>query len=377
MKNTKISISIIAVVFAVIFTGCSKSADNSFSPVNKPEPTIAAENAQLKEPTPAASPTQLQAPTQAAEPTQAPVSVQSSENESKTEGALSSMVDISNAYMSVLTITEDCPTDATLKNADTAYGTVVHKTYDSKTTGLTRGVNVILPPNYDESKKYPVVYVLHGIFGNEHSMIDSNNKLIEISANLAADGKAKEMIIVSPDMYAKTDVNQQPGFTQEAISPYDNFINDLTNDLMPFIEETYSVLTGRENQAIVGFSMGGREALYICFTRPDLFGYVMGIAPAPGLTPGKDWAMSHPGQMTEDELKIKNSDETPYLIMVCAGTNDGVVGKFPKSYHEIMERNGVNHIWYEVSGADHDARTIRSGIYNFFSSIFKAEDFNK
>lgn len=377
MKNTKISISIIAVVFAVIFTGCSKSADNSFSPVNKPEPTIAAENAQLKEPTPAASPTQLQAPTQAAKPTQAPVSVQSSENESKTEGALSSMVDISNAYMSVLTITEDCPTDATLKNADTAYGTVVHKTYDSKTTGLTRGVNVILPPNYDESKKYPVVYVLHGIFGNEHSMIDSNNKLIEISANLAADGKAKEMIIVSPDMYAKTDVNQQPGFTQEAISPYDNFINDLTNDLMPFIEETYSVLTGRENQAIVGFSMGGREALYICFTRPDLFGYVMGIAPAPGLTPGKDWAMSHPGQMTEDELKIKNSDETPYLIMVCAGTNDGVVGKFPKSYHEIMERNGVNHIWYEVSGADHDARTIRSGIYNFFSSIFKAEDFNK
>lgn len=377
MKNTKISISIIAVVFAVIFTGCSKSADNSFSPVNKPEPTKAAENAQLKEPTPAASPTQLQAPTQAAKPTQAPVSVQSSENESKTEGALSSMVDISNAYMSVLTITEDCPTDATLKNADTAYGTVVHKTYDSKTTGLTRGVNVILPPNYDESKKYPVVYVLHGIFGNEHSMIDSNNKLIEISANLAADGKAKEMIIVSPDMYAKTDVNQQPGFTQEAISPYDNFINDLTNDLMPFIEETYSVLTGRENQAIVGFSMGGREALYICFTRPDLFGYVMGIAPAPGLTPGKDWAMSHPGQMTEDELKIKNSDETPYLIMVCAGTNDGVVGKFPKSYHEIMERNGVNHIWYEVSGADHDARTIRSGIYNFFSSIFKAEDFNK
>jgi enterochelin esterase-like enzyme len=377
MKNTKISISIIAVVFAVIFTGCSKSADNSFSPVNKPEPTIAAENAQLKEPTPAASPTQLQAPTQAAKPTQAPVSVQSSENESKTEGALSSMVDISNAYMSVLTITEDCPTDATLKNADTAYGTVVHKTYDSKTTGLTRGVNVILPPNYDESKKYPVVYVLHGIFGNEHSMIDSNNKLIEISANLAADGKAKEMIIVSPDMYAKTDVNQQPGFTQEAISPYDNFINDLTNDLMPFIEETYSVLTGRENQAIVGFSMGGREALYIGFTRPDLFGYVMGIAPAPGLTPGKDWAMSHPGQMAEDELKIKNSDETPYLIMVCAGTNDGVVGKFPKSYHEIMERNGVNHIWYEVSGADHDARTIRSGIYNFFSSIFKAEDFNK
>lgn len=81
----------------------------------------------------------------------------------------------------------------------------------------------------------------------------------------------------------------------EGIAPYDNFINDLANDLMPFIEENYSVLTGRENQAIAGFSMGGREALYIGFTRPDLFGYVLAIAPAPGLTPGTDWAMTHPG----------------------------------------------------------------------------------
>lgn len=377
MKNFKIRTGIIAIVIAIIFSGCSKSADNNSSPVNKPEPTISADIAQAEEHTAAAIPTPLQLPTPEPTPTQAATAIQSSENESKTEGALSSMVDISNAYMSAIAITEDCPNDATLKKADTVYGTVVHKSYDSKTTGLTRGVNVILPPDYDESKKYPVVYVLHGIFGNEHSMIDSNNKLIEISANLAAEGKAKEMIIVSPDMYAKSDVNQQPGFTQEAIIPYDNFINDLTNDLMPFIEKTYSVLTGRENQAIVGFSMGGREALYIGFSRPDLFGYVMGIAPAPGLTPGKDWAMSHPGQMAENELRIKNSDETPYLIMLCAGTNDGVVGKFPKSYHEIMERNGVNHIWYEVSGADHDARTIRSGIYNFFSSIFKAENFNK
>ena len=97
---------------------------------------------------------------------------------------------------------------------------------------------------------------------------------------------------------------------------YDNFINDLTNDLMPFIEENYSVLTGRENQAIAGFSMGGREALYIGFTRPDLFGYVLAIAPAPGLTPGTDWALAHPGQMQEDELRIKTL-MIP-LILLCS-----------------------------------------------------------
>jgi|GEM_PF-411944 len=378
MKNGKrLSIAIIAAVFTFILAGCLKSADDVASPAatQKPEPTQAVEELQPKEPASTATPTIAPAPTEMPEEAKAPTSEQATENEDKPEDSYESMIDISNAYMSAITVTEDSPSDYMAKKADRTYGTVVHKTYASKTTGLTRGVNIILPPNYDESKKYPVVYLLHGIFGNEHSMLEGNF-LIEISGNLAAEGKTKEMIIVLPDMFAKTDINQQPSLTQEGMLIYDNFINDLVNDLMPFIEENYSVLAGRENQAIAGFSMGGREALYIGFTRPDLFGYILAIAPAPGLTPGKDWALNHPGQMQEDELRIKDSDETPYLIMLCSGTNDRVVGTFPKSYHDIMERNGVNHIWYEVSGADHDNRTIRSGLYNFFSSIFKAEDFN-
>lgn len=381
MKSSKIlSIAIIAAMLTYILAGCSKSADNVASPAStqKPEPTQTVDETQSTqpgEPAATAAPTIAPAITEIPEVTESPDSGDTAGNELKSEGSYESMVDISNAYMSAITVTEDCPSDLMAKKADRTYGTVVHKTYDSKTTGLTRGVNIILPPNYDEFKKYPVVYLLHGIFGNEYSMLDGNY-LAEISGNLAAEGKAKEMIIVLPDMFAKTDKNQQPTLTQEGMLIYDNFINDLVNDLMPFIQDNYSVLTGRENQAIAGFSMGGREALYIGFTRPDLFGYILAVSPAPGLTPGKDWALDHPGQMQEDELKIKNSDETPYLIMLCCGTNDRVVTTFPKSYHDIMERNGVNHIWYEISGADHDNRAIRSGLYNFFSSIFKAEDFN-
>lgn len=51
--------------------------------------------------------------------------------------------------------------------------------------------------------------------------------------------------------------------------------------------------------------------------------------------------------------------------MVCCGTNDSVVGRFPLSYHEIMEKNEVVHLWYEVPGADHNDQAIRSGLYNF------------
>jgi len=382
-KSKKLSIYIITALLVVILAGCAKSSDDAPSAdTQTPAPTVTVLN-QAEEPTATAEPGSVPTPEPVLpEPTvtppaaEAPADEQSADNEAKQEGTFESMIDISNAYMSAITVTEDCPSDVIIKKADRSYGKVVHKNYDSKTTGLTRGVNVILPPDYDESKKYPVLYLLHGIFGNEHSMLEGNN-LLEISSNLAAEGKAKEMIIVLPDMFAKTDANQQPSLTQEGMLIYDNFINDLVNDLMPFIEDNFSVLTGRENQAIGGFSMGGREALYIGFTRPDLFGYILAIAPAPGLTPGRDWALNHPGQMQEDELVIKNSDEMPYLIMLCAGTNDSVVGAFPKSYHNIMERNGVRHIWYEISGANHDNRAIRSGLYNFFSSIFKAENYTR
>lgn len=260
----------------------------------------------------------------------------------------------------------DCPKAVCERVADRQYGTVERITYHSQTTGLDRGANVLLPPGYSADRKYPVLYFLHGIFGDENSMIgDGNNKIPEILGNLAAEGKAGEMIVVFPNMYATSDPDQKPGFDSKAIAPYDNFINDLVNDLIPYIESNYAASTAKEDRAIIGFSMGGRESLFIGVNRPDLFSCIGAISPAPGLTPAKDWAMEHPGQMEESELKITDEANLPKLLMVCCGTNDGVVGRFPASYHEILERNGMEHLWYEVPGADHNDQAIRSGLYNF------------
>ena len=272
----------------------------------------------------------------------------------------------------IIEIEEDCPVETYEKRENVEYGTVHHVTYFSTTTNSERGFNIILPPNYSEDKKYPLIFLLHGIFGNEHVLIDdANNKIVEILGNLKADGKAKEMIMVLPNMYATSDPNMQPSFDPKSVLPYDNFINDLVNDLLPYIREHYSVLTDRDNQAIAGFSMGGRETLFIGLSRPDIFGYVCAIAPAPGLVPGKDWAMEHPGQLQEPEAKFKEGAELPHLLMVCCGSQDGTVGQFPKSYHELFDRNGVKHLWYEVPGADHNSQAIRSGLNNFIKTIFK------
>ena len=225
--------------------------------------------------------------------------------------------------MNGITVETECPLSSYEKRDDVTYPEVVHETYFSTTTGLDRGANVVLPPNYNASKKYPVLYLLHGIFGNEFVHLqDGDRKLLELLGNLTADGLAEEMIVVLPHMYATSDPNQQPAFTVEATKPYDNFINDLVTDLMPFIAGKYSVYTDRDHQAVAGFSMGGRESLFIGFTRPDLFNYIGAIAPAPGATPAQDWAMTHPGQMQEHEMTFAGKDYAAKLVMVCCGSND-------------------------------------------------------
>ena len=316
-----------------------------------------------------AKPSEAEAPTDAPEatpteaPTPTPLEVFTGSAEIHAESA---------AFMSAMEISLHCPSSANTENPDVTYGTIEHHTYESKTTGLVRGVNVLVPAGYDENKMYPVLYLLHGIFGNEYSFTNDPNMKIElITGNLIASGEAEDMIVVFPDMFAKTRADHEPGFNVESYLAYDNFINDFINDLIPFIESTYSTLTDREHRAIAGFSMGGRESLFIGMTRPDLVAYCTAFAPAPGLTPGKDFGGDHQGQLQEDELVVKDMDNMLKILMVDCGTNDSVVGKFPLSYHNIMTTNQVNHIWYEVPGADHDSKTIQSGYYNFLRYVFK------
>lgn len=263
----------------------------------------------------------------------------------------------------------ECPASATAKREGTEYSDFVHFTYYSETCGMERGANVLLPVGYSEEKKYPVLYMLHGIFGDENSFKGDVN-MKTVWANMAADGITEEMIVVFPNMYAKTEPDQAPAFTAEACLPYDNFVNDLVNDLMPYMEANYSILTGRENTAVAGFSMGGRETLYISLLHPELFAYACAISPAPGLVPGADMFMSHPGSMTEEEVRYADGVIQPEILILC-GTKDSVVGTFPKEYHELMEKNGIAHTWYEVPGADHDNRAIMSGVYNFLCRVFK------
>lgn len=238
-------------------------------------------------------------------------------------------------------------------------------TYYSQTAERDTPVNVLLPADYSEDKKYPVLYILHGYYNNEDWMTMDIVHISTMLTNLVADGEAQEMIIVCPYIYCSKDMPYCTGMDTQNTLNYDNFINDMMTDLMPFIEENFSVAQGKENTAITGFSMGGRESLFIGVSHPERFGYVGAVCAAPGLTNGTGF----PWMLEEDQLTF--GENKPELILLSAAENDGVVGANPAKYKEIFLNNGEELIWHSMSRTGHDPSSVTPHLYNYFRMIFQ------
>jgi len=248
------------------------------------------------------------------------------------------------------------------------YGELKEISYESKTTGTTRKANIILPPGYDESKKYPVLYLLHGIGGDHNEWLGAEP--VNVLSNLVADGDAVPMIVVIPNVRARANDEGNPSdiYTLEHYKAFDNFINDLRDDLMPYIEANYPVLTGKENTAIAGLSMGGRESLFIGFSMPETFGYIGAFTPAPGLLVYTNFGVSEDGMFTKETFKLPEGSDN--FVMINAGESDDIVKQFPQTYYDTLEENGVESVFYVTEGG-HDFTVWKNGLYNFAKEIFK------
>lgn len=257
-------------------------------------------------------------------------------------------------------VVEYDPVDVRSEKAGVQYGEIQQKSYYSQFCGREKKYNVLLPAGYTTSKKYPVMYVMHGYWENQDRMIIKGNSDMytrQMVGNLIASGEAKEMILVFPYIYSSQSQNDCSAMDDTNNIAYDNFDTVLTTELMPLIEKDYSVATGRENTAITGFSMGGRESLNIGQKHPDLFGYVGAICPAPGAT---------------GQWKFASEEAAPSLIFITAGGNDDVVYTTPNGYHENFTKNNVPHIWHYVNGGYHGDNSIHAHLYNFVKAAFKA-----
>ncbi|MCF7974777.1 MAG: hypothetical protein K9N55_13245 [Phycisphaerae bacterium] len=228
--------------------------------------------------------------------------------------------------------------------------------YDSKTVGTRRKMQVYTPPGYSAAKKYPVLYLLHGIGGDENewqNLCKPNN----ILDNLIADGKAEPMIVVMPNGRAQVN-DRAEGNVYQTAPAFANFENDLLKDVIPAIEARYSVTADREHRALAGLSMGGGQSLNFGLGHMDTFAYVGGFSSAPNT--------KAPAELVPDPAATRAKLKLLYLS---CGNQDGLI-RISQGVHNYLKAENIPHIWH-VDSHGHDADTWSKNLYNFAQQIFK------
>ena len=171
--------------------------------------------------------------------------------------------------------------------------------YEAKTLdGRERRMRVYTPPDYDAgNKRYPVLYLFHGAGDWDVAWTDVGRANL-IMDNLIAEGKAKPMIVVMPSIFQQAALgagamataagrgaggrgNAQPAGQDDA------FTKELLVDIMPLIQKRYRILTGPDNTAIAGLSMGGAQTLRSGLAHVDTFHYIVALSAAVGMGGGR------------------------------------------------------------------------------------------
>jgi len=239
-----------------------------------------------------------------------------------------------------------------------SHGKIDSVTYHSTTVGTDRKALVYTPPGYSSDKKYPVLYLLHGIGGDEKEWLHGGHPEI-ILDNLYAEHRVEPMIVVMPNGRAMKDDRPVGNiFDRDKVEAFANFEKDLLNDLIPFIGKNYPVKTDRDDRAIAGLSMGGGQSLNFGLGNLDKFAWVGGFSSAPNT--------KKPEELVPDPAKAK---EQLKLLWISCGDKDGLIS-FSQRTHNFLKKNDVPHIYY-VDHGYHDFKVWKNSLYMFSQLLFK------
>jgi len=253
------------------------------------------------------------------------------------------------------------PAGFDVAKSDIPHGTISTITYPSKTVGNDRKAVIYTPPGYSKSKKYPVLYLLHGIGGDEKEWLNGGHPEV-ILDNLYAQGKVAPMIVVMPNGRAMKD--DSPGdniFAPDKVAAFATFEQDLLNDIIPYIEKNYPVIKNRENRAIAGLSMGGGQTLNFGFADMDKFAWMGAFSAAPNT--------KQPKELLPDPQQAKKMK----LIWISCGDKDGLIGNSTRT-SDYLKENGIPHILRITPGGVHDFKEWKDNLYRFSQLIFKPVD---
>jgi enterochelin esterase-like enzyme len=279
-------------------------------------------------------------------------------------------------------------------------GTVERIEYPSKVTGGMRPAMVYTPPGYSPARRYPVLYLLHGIGGNEThwTQFGAADSILD---NLVAANRAVPMIVVMPNGRASNEPStsfagrggrrgdgrgaagdatgqagqRQTGAAQPAargpggrlggaamgveFEAYAAFERELIGDLIPFIESRYSVQADREHRALAGLSMGGGQSLNFGLGNLDAFAWVGGFSSAPNTSP--------PTELVPDAAATRRQLK---LLWVSCGDQDSLFN-ISEGLHDHLAAQDVPHVWHIDVGGGHTFPVWKNDLYHFSTLLFR------
>ena len=251
------------------------------------------------------------------------------------------------------------------------HGTVSRIWYDSPALGLERRMTVYTPAGYETSgKRYPVLYLLHGMGGDEEAWI-SLGRTAQILDNLIAQGKAKPMIVVMPNGNASQEA--APGESSRGMVPptmqlpktMEGSYEQAFPEIVKFIDKNYRTIKSKSGRAIAGLSMGGFHSLHISKQYPDMFNYI-GLFSA-AIMPNKE--VSSPiYENMEEKLKVQ-FDKNPALYWIAIGKTDFLY-KANEEYRKLLDEKGYKYTYYE-SDEGHIWKNWRIYLTEFVPMLFR------
>jgi enterochelin esterase-like enzyme len=262
------------------------------------------------------------------------------------------------------------------------HGQVREVWYDSKVTGSWRHALVYLPPGYDEQARtrYPVLYLQHG-GGEDETGWTRQGRANFILDNLIAAGRCQPMIVVMAYGYARRagevvrDVSglpfESPERRKAMLDMAAAFEADVTDALIPFVDKTFRTVADREHRAMAGLSMGGMQTFQVTLQHLDLFSHIGGFSGAMRLALGDqklDTKTAYNGVFADPAAFGKKVR----LLWLGVGTQEPErMREGIRAFHASLTEAGIQHVYVESQGTDHEWQTWRRNLHDFAPRLFR------
>ena len=253
---------------------------------------------------------------------------------------------------------------------DVPHGAVSKVWYPSPSSGKSRRMTVYTPAGYeDSSERYPVLYLLHGMGGDEDAW-NELGRAAQILDNLIASGDAKPMIVVMPNGNSSqlaapghTTEGQYTPSSQRSVQPADGFARSFP-EIVEYVDSHYRTSADKKHRAVAGLSMGGGHSWRISMLYPDMFDYVGLFSAAVGWKGDGVRGISDT-QWSDMSAQMK---QPPALYWVAIGKDDFLYD-LNFTFRQGMDSRGFKYVYHE-SGGGHSWKNWRDYLVSFLPQLF-------